>query len=85
MQPLEYELIAKFRLLDKEAQKRVRALIERETEADTLQDRNSGFDFDTWLRDVEDLQQAMRSRRGATPPSTDVVGLLRDIRDGEDE
>jgi hypothetical protein len=31
MQSLEYELIEKFRLLDKEAQKRVRALIEQET------------------------------------------------------
>jgi hypothetical protein len=83
MQSLEYELIEKFRLLDKEAQKRVRALIEQET--DIQQGGESGFDYDAWFRDVEDLRQEMQTRHGGTLPTIDVVSLLRDIRDGEDE
>ena len=85
MQSLEYELIEKFRLLDKEAQKRVRALIEQEVESDSQQGCESDFDYDAWVRDVEDLRQKMLSRHGGTLPLVDVVGLLRDIRDGEDE
>jgi hypothetical protein len=83
MQSLEYELIEKFRLLDKEAQKRVRALIEQET--DIQQGGESGFDYDAWFRDVEDLRQEMQTRHGGRLPTIDVVSLLRDIRNGEDE
>jgi hypothetical protein len=83
MQSLEYELIEKFRLLDKEAQKRVRALIEQET--DIQQGGESGFDYDAWFRDVEDLRQEMQTRHGGKLPTIDVVSLLRDIRNGEDE
>jgi hypothetical protein len=83
MQSLEYELIEKFRLLDKEAQKRVRALIEQET--DIQQDGESGFDYDAWFRDVEDLRQEMQTRHGGRLPTIDVVSLLREIRNGEDE
>jgi hypothetical protein len=83
MQSLEYELIEKFRRLDKEAQKRVRALIEQET--DIQQGGESGFDYDAWFRDVEDLRQEMQTRHGGRLPTIDVVSLLRDIRNGEDE
>jgi hypothetical protein len=83
MQSLEYELIEKFRLLDKEAQKRVRALIEQET--DIQQGGESGFDYDAWFRDVEDLRQEMQTRHGGRLSTIDVVSLLRDIRNGEDE
>ena len=83
MQSPEYELIEKFRLLDKEAQKRVRALIEQET--DIQQGGESGFDYDAWFRDVEDLRQEMQTRHGGRLPTIDVVSLLRDIRNGEDE
>ena len=83
MQSLEYELIEKFRLLDKEAQKRVRALIEQET--DIQQGGESGFDYDAWFRDVEDLRQEMQTRHGGRLPTINVVSLLRDIRNGEDE
>jgi hypothetical protein len=83
MHSLEYELIEKFRLLDKEAQKRVRALIEQET--DIQQGGESGFDYDAWFRDVEDLRQEMQTRHGGRLPTIDVVSLLRDIRNGEDE
>jgi hypothetical protein len=85
MQSLEYELIEKFRLLDKDAQKRVRALIEQETESYSQQGGESGFDYDAWFRNVEDLRQEMQTRHGGTLPTIDVVSLLRDIRDGEDE
>ena len=84
MQSQEYELIEKFRLLDKEAKKRVRALIERELESDVQQGDESRFDYDAWFRDVEELRQQCNSTRG-TLPTIDVVSLLRDIRDGEDE
>ena len=83
MHSLEYELIEKFRLLDKEAQKRVRALIEQET--DIQQGGESGFDYDAWFRDVEDLRQEMQTRHGGRLPTIDVVSLLSDIRNGEDE
>ena len=83
MQSPEYELIEKFRLLDKEAQKRVRALIEQET--DIQQGGESGFDYDAWFRDVEDLRQEMQTRHGGRLSTIDVVSLLRDIRNGEDE
>jgi hypothetical protein len=85
MQSLEHELIEKFRLLDKDAQRRVRALIEQELESDFPQGGETGFDYDAWFHDVEDLRQEMLSRHGGKLPSIDVVGLLRDIRDSEDE
>jgi len=85
MQSQEYELIEKFRLLDKEAKKRVRALIERELESDVQQGDESRFDYDAWFRHIEELRQAMQTQHGGTLPTIDVVSLLRDIRDGEDE
>ncbi len=85
MQSLEHELIEKFRLLDKEAQKRVRALIEQEMESDIQQGGESEFDYDAWFRDVENLQKEMRTQRESTSLSIDVVNLLRDLRNGEDE
>jgi hypothetical protein len=85
MQSLEHELIEKFRLLDKEAQKRVRALMEQEIKSDIQHAGETGFDYDAWFRDVEDLHREVLSRHGSISPSVDVVALLRDIRDGEDE
>ena len=77
MSTLEHEVLEKFHQLDKDAQKRVRELIDQETGSG-----DQGFDYDAWFRDVEILRQEIRVSHGSP---IDVVGLLRDIRDGEDE
>lgn len=79
MSALEREIIEKFHQLQPAAKQRVRALIEQET-ADV-----SAFDYDGWFRDVERLRQEIRASQGDKLPPMDVVGMLRDIRDGEDE
>lgn len=84
MSTLEREVIEKFHQLDKAAQKRVRELIVQETDL-TDQTDASDFDYDAWFRDVESLRQEIRESHGHKLPSMDVVGILRDIRDGEDE
>lgn len=85
MRSLERELVEKFRLLDKDAQQRVRALIEREVMSGAQQSEESTFDYDAWFRDVEILRQEIQTRHGGRLPSIDVVSMLRDIRDGEEE
>ena len=84
MSMLEREVIEKFHQLDKDAQKRVRELIVQETDSEELA-AASAFDYDTWFRDVESLREEIRESHGNKLPSMDVVGILRDIRDGEDE
>lgn len=50
MSALEQEIVEKFRQLDKAAQQRVRALIERETEAETTADEASlSEDHQSWV------------------------------------
>jgi hypothetical protein len=84
MSTLEREVIEKFHQLDKDAQKRVRELIVQET-ASVEQAETTTFDYDAWFRDVESLRQEIRASHGDKLPPMDVVGILRDIRDGEDE
>jgi hypothetical protein len=84
MSTLEREVIEKFHQLDKDAQKRVREMIVQETDL-TGQVDASAFDYDAWFRDVESLRQEIRESHGDKLPPIDVVGMLRDIRDGEDE
>lgn len=81
MSALEQEIIAKFRLLDKSAQQRVREIIAHEPESAVPQ----AFDFDAWQQQIEALRGDIRSSHGGTFPSIDAVNLLRDLRDGEDE
>ncbi len=78
MNALEQEIINKFNQLDEDAQQRVRAHISK-----TPQSGSSTFDYETWASDVE----AIRRRMGANAETqaVDVVGILRGIRDGEDE
>ncbi len=78
MNTLEREIIEKFHQLDKNAQKRIRELIEKETDA-------SGFDYDSWFHNIEALRQEIRAGHGDNLPAMDGVGILRDIRDGVDE
>jgi hypothetical protein len=80
MNALEHEIIQKYLQLDREARQRVRTLIDQQDQADA-----SAFDFDSWLRDAETLRKQMRGSQDGTQPPIDVVGVLRDIRDGVDE
>lgn len=77
MSALEREIIEKFQQLQPAAKQRVRALIEQDIASIT-------FDYDAWFRDVETLRQQIRTNQAGSTP-LDVVGILRDIRDGEDE
>lgn len=84
MSALEREIVEKFHQLDDAAQRRVRALLEHEA-APEGQVEPSDFDYDQWFRDVESLRQELQSQHGALLPAADVVGILRGIRDGDDE
>jgi hypothetical protein len=82
MNTLEREVVEKFYQLDSDAQKRVRELIVHQT-ASIEQPDTSAFDYETWFREVESLRKEVQATHGSKQP--DVVGILRDIRDGEDE
>ena len=78
MSALEDEIIAKIRLLDKEAQKRVIALVQQELDAP------EPFDFEAWSARVDALQAEIRERIGPDG----VVGaldLLAELREEESE
>jgi hypothetical protein len=81
MSALEREIIEKFHQLDRDAQQRVLELMVQETGL-AEETTASAFDYDAWFRDVETLRQQMRATHGDKLPPMDVVGLLRDIRDG---
>lgn len=81
MNALEREIMEKFHQLQPAAKQRIRALIEQET-AET---ESFEFDYDGWFRTIETLRQYIRTSQSDMMASVDVVGMLRDIRDGEDE
>ena len=85
MSALEREIIEKFHQLQPDAKLRVRALIEQEVASEFNQADMLEFNYATWLHDVEALHQQIRASHGDKLPPMDVVGMLRDIRDGEDE
>lgn len=74
MSAIEQEILEKFRRLDKAAQARVQAEINREAER--------FFDFDAWLKRVQALQESMREEYGADH-RVDVTSLLREVREEE--
>lgn len=82
MSALEREIMEKFHQLQPAAKQRIRELIEQETVEESEQ---AEFDYDGWFRNVETLRQQIRATQGNKLPSIDMVGMLRDIRDGEDE
>jgi uncharacterized protein YecA (UPF0149 family) len=84
MSTLEREIIEKFHQLDQEARRRVRQVILQETEA-VEESAEQTFRMCDWLEEVEQLRRQIRERQGEGRPALDVVGLLRSIRDGEDE
>lgn len=85
MSALEQEIIEKFHQLQPAAKERVRALIEQEAASAVEEPDASAFDYAAWFRDVETLRQQIHADHEDKLPSVDVVGMLRDIRDGEDE
>jgi hypothetical protein len=82
---LEREIMEKFHQLQPAAKQRVRALIEQETASEVERAEGFAFDYDVWFRDVETLRQQIRTNQTNKQPPLDVVGMLRDLRDGEDE
>jgi hypothetical protein len=85
MSTLEHEIIEKFHQLQPAAKQRVRALIEQEIASEVEQADTSEFDYAAWVSNVEAVRQQIRASHGDKLPAMDVVGMLRDIRDGEDE
>lgn len=85
MSALEREIIEKFLQLQPDAKQRVRALIEQEAALELEQADRTAFDYAGWFREVETLRQEIHTRYGDKQSPVDVVGILRDIRDGEDE
>jgi hypothetical protein len=85
MSALEREIIEKFHQLQPDAKQRVRDLIEQETASAVERGDTSAFDYAAWVHDIEILRQQISTRHGGMIPSTDVVEMLRDIRDGDDE
>ncbi|MHB8753208.1 MAG: hypothetical protein ACYDBJ_28985 [Aggregatilineales bacterium] len=85
MSTLEREIMEKFHQLQPPAKLRVRALIEQEVATEFNQANEPEFNHAAWARDVEALRQQIRASQGDKQPPLDVVGMLRDIRDGEDE
>jgi hypothetical protein len=79
MKTLEHEVIEKFRLLDKDAKKRVREIIEREIDTEQQPDEQA-FDFDAWLAEVEALQTDIRARLGDTA-TVGALSLLDELRE----
>lgn len=80
MNTLEREIIEKFHQLQPTAQHRVWTLIEQEISA-----AQAPFNYVGWSGAVDLLRQEIRTNQDNKQPSIDVVGTLRDIRDGEDE
>jgi hypothetical protein len=80
MSALEQEIIEKLHQLQPNAQRRILAVIEQE-----LTSEAPPFDYEAWFQEVEALRQQIRTSHGDLLPDIDVVGMLRDLRDGEDE
>lgn len=85
MNTLEHEIMEKFRQLQPSAKRRIRALIDQETSTEIEQPASASFDYAGWLRNVEALRQQIRANQNEKQVPMDVIGMLRDIRDGEDE
>jgi hypothetical protein len=85
MSALEREIIEKFHQLQPAAKLRVRALIEQAVASEFNQADGQAFNYAAWSRDVEAVREQIRTSHGDKLPPMDVVGMLRDIRSGEDE
>lgn len=77
MTTLEQELIEKFRQLDKDAQQRVRAMIEDEVR---LESEPATFDYAGWWAEVEALQAEIQARLGDNE-TVGALDLLEELRE----
>lgn len=82
MATLEQEVLEKYRQLDPKAKQRVRRVINHEIESDSVA-AGSGFDFDKWYADLEEIHEKIRQDHGGVFPKIDTVQLLREVRDEE--
>lgn len=82
MSALENEIVEKFHQLDQAAKERVRKMIGRETGKER---QSEAFNDASWSREIEAVRQQIRQSHGVVFPEVGAVGMLRDIRDGEDE
>ncbi len=85
MSALEREIVEKFQQLQPAAKQRVRMIIDLQADEEAKQAQASTFDFAAWQNSVDALRQQIRDSHAGKLPAMDVVGMLRDIRDGEDE
>jgi|GEM_PF-733152 len=82
MSTIEYEIIEKFRQLDRQAQQRIFTLIEHELDAQD--DADNAFDFDIWWAKLEEVRITIKpDDRGNTPSSSDLVNEVREERDAD--
>jgi hypothetical protein len=84
MSSLEQEILDKFHQLDKDAQQRIRLLIDQEMEPELKAAHRPPFDYAAWVRDIEAVREEIRVSNGGEFPVIDGVGMLRAIRDGDD-
>ena len=83
MSELEHEIIEKFHQLDRDAQKRVRRLIDQEIEAVEQIDPSS-FDYDLWLAEIDAIRITLRpDASGRVPSASELVNEAREERDAE--
>jgi hypothetical protein len=85
MSALEREIVEKFQQLQPAAKQRVRMIIDQQVDAESQLAQTSAFDFAAWQDGIEAVRQQIRDSHAGKLPTMDVVGMLRDIRDGEDE
>jgi len=79
MSALEREILKKFQQLRPDAKQRVRDMIELDL---ITAPSTTTFDYQAWIHEVEALRQQINHEQET---SLDAVGLLRDIRDGNDQ
>ena len=84
MNAIEQEIIEKFHQLPSDAKQRVLTFIEQDV-ASEGKPTEAAFDYAAWADAVETLRQEIRTRQNDMLPPIDVTGMLRNIRDGEDE
>lgn len=83
MSTLEHEVIEKFRLLDRDAKKRVLEVIEQEVDAEE-QEFGSSFNFDAWLAQVEISQITLKpDANGHVPSASELVNEVREEHDAD--
>lgn len=85
MSAIEREILERFHQLQPSAKQRVLAMMEQVVASELERTEAANFDFAAWSQGVEALREQVYAGQREQLARIDVVGLLRDIRDGEDE